>query len=640
MASESFALTSSTGTPEHPLFPGASTDLQLASESDGRQFVHIDPELEELFGNDLAILAQSQRVNRTVRGGLSHLFMSITNPEYVQKVNHALGKLDSVLHGNTLSRLDRRMKDLFLARALQWTDEIDYANKLNGITDFGNRKMNALQHRLIREGASRKYSEVLNFFEEVAKIAFQDTGPRFRYPSFRDIYEPKKTDANGILKLEGGNWLLVPASTAPDQKAVFDKLNGILQSLKDFSPEGIPAKLREEELFWGLALVGQIMTNYLKQMDEAPLVSNQVFTQLSHLYRLLRDHLLKRKERELNIRLNQAGLEDFKDTFGALCNVLRKSEFAEFYSKGDKVALLQAANHLLTPFITFHLTPERLTHNHNWTIICENKAAGVHIYKTPEVECSGERELVVFFGDHNSFWEREKFNAFAFLGGRGTEFGLLNGLVHEQSLTEASKARRALDDILQARHKEIGEFSKIRFVGYGLDGTIAQLVGFDYKIFNKGKDVMIIGCGVPPFLDQEAAAAMGLAMRNMKGFHCINYAMAGDPNMRNLGVTGPFGMAYDNSAFINVTVPHGALFAGERATGDTRKAYMQMLSTAQSMHFAMREVYLQSDAAYELLENVEPMAEPLPAVTHTPRVEEVDDGQSPPLMLESPLNEK
>jgi hypothetical protein len=572
--------------------------IQFVSESGGRQYLILCPELKEIFQEEMQMLALSQTVDKTVSGGITTFWRAVTNPKYVEAVNGALDKISDVVKGEQLGQLDKRVQQLFLARALQWTDEIVVANQLSGIKDFDNRKMEALQDRLIRAGASRQYFQALNFFEGIAKIAFQDGGPRFRYPSFSHQDELKGTDPNGILMRQGGSWLLAPIGHAPDQSAVLSELSQIVES---FKTDQVASKMTDEELLHCLALIGQVMTNYLRQIDNAPPVSNQVFIQLNTLHKLISKHLSGRGENGLAIHLNKQGLEDFKDTFGVLSNVLRKAEFADFYSKGDKIALMEEADSILSPFITFHLNPELMAHKHQWTVICSDAKNGVHVFKNPK------NELIVIFEGHNSYWEKQKFNAFAFAGGRGTEFELDDGLVHQQSLDEAAKARSALMKIMLARGPEIGDFSKVRFVGYGLDGTIAQLIGLDYKKTHLDKDVMVIGCGVPPFLDQAAAGSMGIAMNHVKGFKCLNYAMAGDSNMRNLGLTGPLGMRYDNSAFVTIPVPQGVIFASESMRGDTRKAYMQMLRMSHQMHFAMRDVYLETERAYEMLEQVQPI---------------------------------
>ena len=164
-------------------------------------------------------------------------------------------------------------------------------------------------------------------------------------------------------------------------------------------------------------------------------------------------------------------------------------------------------------------------------------------------------------------------------------------------------------------------------MGYGLDGATAQLLGQEYKRSNKETDVTVIGTGVPPFLDEAASASMGLAMSDMSGFKCLNFAMAGDSNIRNLGITGPLGMRYDSTSFTTFPVPQGVVFASEAMAGDHRKAYMAMLGTGLFMHSEMRKVFERTDRAYGLIDSVKPTVEEkkaLPASSE-PIIELVDD---------------
>ena len=575
--------------------------VQFRSEEGGRQYALLCPEFAERFEEELQLLATSQTVDKTVNGGIKHFFFAITNTKYVEAVNVALQKIGAVLDSGALEDMDVRMRQLFLARALQWTAEIKVANAFNSITDFNNRSLEALQAKLSRAGASREYFNVLSFFQELSQIAFADGGPLFRYPSF-DFCEIKKTDQNGILMREGGNWLLVPTKQAPDQKAVFDALTPIVESFQDSSPRGIPATISEQELLYGMALIGQVMTNYLSNIDNAPSVSHQVFEQLAELHDLMYALLCEKSHGGLSLNFNPSGKSELLDTFGILSNVLAKDEFSGFYSKSEGSDLLEEAKPFIRPFITYHLTPELLFSKHKWVTIGSDDDSGVRVYKTPK------KEIVVIFDGNNEFWDRKTFNAFAFIGGRGTEFEL-NGMVHQQTIENGSKARTALLKIMQARQSEMGDFTNIKFIGYGLDGATAQLLGQEYKRSHREQDVTVLGCGIPPFLDEAASASMGRAMKEMDGFKCLNFTMAGDPNIRNLGITGPLGMRYDNTAFTTFPVPHGVMFASESLAGDARKAYLQMLEISVFMHQTMHKIYERTEKAYALVERVKPSIE-------------------------------
>lgn len=602
------------------LIPGSSNNrvVQFRSEEGGRQYAVLCSEFEEYFAEEMALIAKSQTVDKTVRAGMMAWWHS-TNPEYVKAVNAALEKVSLLLDSGDLGKMDTKVRQLFLARALQWTDEIKVANQLNSITDFNNRPLEALQSKLVRAGASKEYFNVLNFFQGLSQIAFADGGPLFRYPSFH-LVESKATDSNGILMREGGEWLLVPPRKGPDQKAVFDALCPIVESFKDESKNGIPATITEQELLYGMALIGQVMTNYLSQIDDAPAVSHQVFTKLAELHDLMYELLCKKSSDGLSLTYNTKGKSELLDTFGILSNVLANEKFSGFYSNPEGSELLEEVQPFIRPFITFHLTPELLASKHKWVTIGSDQASGVNLYKTPE------GEVVVIFNGNNEFWDRKRFNAFAFVGGRGTEFEL-DGMVHQQSIDNAAKARLGLMKIMQARKEEIGEFSKIKFIGYGLDGATAQLLGHEYKRNTSEKDVTVIGCGIPPFLDETASASMGIAMKKMSGFKCLNFTMAGDPNIRNLGITGPLGMRYDNTAFTTFPVPQGVIFASEAVSGDSRKAYLQMLNMSVFMHQTMRVVYERTEKAYGLVEKVKPISERVTAIPQT-TVPQIGEGQN------------
>lgn len=587
------------------LIPGSSSNgvVQYRSADGGRQYAVLCSEFEEYFKEEMELIAKSQTVDKTVRAGVLAWWHS-TNPEYVEAVNAALTKVSFLLDSGELSKLDTKVQQLFLARALQWTDEIKVANQLNKITDFNNRPLEALQSKLVRAGASREYFNVLNFFQGLSQIAFVDGGPLFRYPSF-DLAEIRQTDPNGILMRQGGEWLLVPPGKKPDQKAVFDALSQIVESFKDGSETGIPATISEQELLYGMALIGQVMTNYLSNIDDAPAVSHQVFIKLTELHDLMYGLLCKKAEGSLSLTFNAKGKSELLDTFGILSNVLAKDKFSGFYAKAEGSALLSEVQPFIRPFVTFHLTPELVYEKHKWVSIGSDSESGVNLYKTPE------GELVVIVNGNNEFWDRKKFNAFAFIGGRGTEFEL-DGMVHQQALENGAAARKGLLKIMQARKAEIGEFSKVKFIGYGLDGATAQLLGQEYKRNHKTIDVTVLGCGIPPFLDESASASMGIAMKEMDGFKCLNFTMAGDPNIRNLGITGPLGMRYDNTAFTTFPVPQGVMFASESLAGDARKAYLQMLNMSVFMHQSMRVVFERTEKAYGLVKKVKPISEKVP----------------------------
>ncbi len=591
----------------------ATSDLQkISGSSDSTVSIRMEEikpvalsagrEFTEIAEQTLSVLSSSQSVSKTISNGWTLYLTAYTNPEYVKEVNVALEKLNAVLKSGKLDEMDTRMKDLFLARALQWTNEIMQANTLMGITDFKDKGMHALQQDLITKGANQDYYQVLSFFEGIAPIAFSKEGPRFGYPGFNHFDgEKPATDKNGILKRVGGNWTLVPSTEKADQMEVLKELRVLLRALRKKSADGIVHKMSHEELLFAQVLVGQLMTNYLTNADSAPPVSHQVFDLLTELHTIVTTHLETRGE----LTLSSANLQSFKTTFGTLSNVLRQARFQGFYSESDKIALLEKANPILMYFITFHETPDLMVMKRSLTTVVEDKKSGVNVYLTGKAK-EKERELVVFFNGHNDYWDRFCFDKFAFIGGRGTSFGRLEGMVHDQSLTKAEKARIELFKVLQAKKSLIGDFKKIHFVGYGLDGSIAQLIGYDYKKTYQEKDVFVIGSGVPPYLDETSAAQMGNDMEQMKGFHCVNYGMAGDPNMKNMGVTGPLGMRYDSSAFTAVPVPQGTMFATESLKSDPRKAYMQMLGRAQKMHMAMRGVYQQSEAIYAKLLKISP----------------------------------
>ncbi|CCB91436.1 putative uncharacterized protein [Waddlia chondrophila 2032/99] len=592
----------------------------FTSQSDGRQYAIICPDLMDLFAEQMGLMASSEKIDQTVRSGYTLWLSSCINPAFVTEVNKALNSLDALLKTpDQLDRIDDKTRQLFLARVLQWTDAVSLANGLNDCKDFENGKMQMLQQRLVKAGASRKYLKVINFFNEVSQIAFAKNGPLFKYPSFGEISEVAKTSPNGILKREGGNWLLVPSSANPNQKAVFDELKLIVDSFRDLSDKGIPAMMTEQELLYGIALVGQMMTNYLSQIDDAPSTSLQVFRQLAELHNLMYEALESRSsEKGVSLALNESGKESLLYTYGVLNNVLRDEKFSGFYSEKEASQLLKNAEPFVKPFITFHLNPELIHKKHQWTFVSEKE--GVNVFKTPS------NELVVIFNGNNAFWERKKFDAFAFIGSRGTAFDL-NGMVHSQALENAEKARKALSAIMGARSSEIGTFDSIKFMGYGLDGATAQLLGQEYKRSSEGKDkdVTVIGTGVPPFLDEEASASMGLAMTEMTGFKCLNFAMAGDPNIRNLGITGPLGMRYDNTSFTTIPVPQGVVFASEALAGDHRKAYLAMLENSIFMHRTMRTVFSRTERAYDLIDGVKPTLEEkkqLPSITEVSSDEE------------------
>jgi len=602
---------------------GSRAPVSFIAETGGRQYAVICPELMEVFGEQMELMAASQKIDQTVRSGYTLYLTSYLNPAFVTEANKALCSLDALLkQPNALDGVDVKAKQLFLARVLQWTDAISLANGLNECTDFENGKLQMLQQRLIRAGASRDYLNVVNFFQQVSQIAFAETGPLFKYPSFGQMQEMVKTSPNGILKREGGQWLLVQTREQPNQKAVFDALRPIVASFRDASETGIPAMMNEQELLYGIALVGQMMTNYLTHIDEAPAVSHQVFRQLAELHDLMYITLEQRSDAKgLRVTLNEHGKEDLLFTYGILSNVLRDKKFSDFYCQAEGSALLKEIDPLLRPFITYHLNPELVHAKHDWTFI--SKKDGVNVFKTPS------DELVMIFDGNNAFWDRKKFNAFAFIGGRGTSFDL-EGMVHQQALDNAEQARAAMLAIMSSSKSEIGQFKSIKFMGYGLDGATAQLLGQESKRAHKDQDVTVVGTGVPPFLDEAASASMGRAMTEMPGFKCVNFAMAGDPNIRNLGVTGPLGMRYDNTAFTTFPVPHGAVFLSEAAAGDHRKAYLAMLDTGVFMHRTMRTVYERTDRAYGLIESVKPIKDErdaLPSVSPASiTMTGVDDG--------------
>lgn len=596
------------------LVPRGESSIEFVSESGGRGYALMCPKLMEYFGEQMELMASSQKIDQTVRNGFTLWMTSYINPEFVSKANEVLNSLDVLLKSDRLDHVDEKSKQLFLARVLQWTDAVNMANGLNDCKDFENAKMQMIQKRLRMAGASREYLKVVNFFQDVAKIAFADSGPLFKYPSFGEISELAKTSKNGILMREGGSWTLVPARYKPDQKAVFDELKSIVAAFKDESEKGIPAMMTEEELLYGLALIGQMMTNYLSQIDDAPAVSHQVFRQLAELHSLMYGLLKQRSSSGgLSVTLDEAGKDSLLFANGVLSNVLSDPKFSDFYCKAEGSKLLRQAKKFIKPFITFHLNPGLVYSKHGWEFVSEHK--GITLYKTPS------EELVVIFNGNNKFWDRKKFDAFAFIGGRGTTFDL-DGMVHQQALDNAEEARKSFLAILSKNRTEIGEFSSIKFMGYGLDGATAQLLGQEYKRSHLEVDVTVIGAGVPPFLDEAASASMGLAMTDMEGFKCLNFAMAGDPNIRNLGITGPLGMRYDNTSFTTFPVPQGTVFASEAIKGDHRKAYMAMLETGVFMHSTMRTVFQRTEKAYGLIDSVIPIKE---EVKSSPSIELVSD---------------
>ncbi len=566
----------------------------------------IGPQLPKNFEEQFDVLAAIKPMQKLQR---THLIFWSQSPEYVAAVNKGLKIIENL--SDNLDALDLKVKDLFLARALRLTEEIKKANEENKISDFTNGNLQLLQHKLKKQGASREYYELVSFFEGIAPIAFSRGGSRFGYfksKSQDEVYNP--TDANGILKYCEEKWLLVPLSDQPDQKSVVDTLRQIVSSMRNVQPQGVVHKLTHEELLFGQVLIGQLMTNYRTQMDQAPFVSHQVFDQLTQLHQIF----VKYRQERSELSIDRRALQSAKNAYGILLNVLDDDRFQHFYSQSEKMQELENADSILMDFITFHNNPASMVCNSKLTLVKENREAGVNVYLSGMPEDKG-RELVVFFYGNNTFWNTRTFKFSAMQCGRGTEFGRLNGLVHQQALSAAGKAQAALESTRKSMAKQIGKVDKIRLVGYGLDGCTAQLIGMHYKkVVDDKADVLVIGCGVPAYMDESAAADMGNHIANGAGFRCINYVMAEDANLKDNGFTGPLGIHYDNSAFVAVPVPKGRMFAGETLASDYRKSYMSMLEIAQKMHRGLREVYA---AATDVEKKLDLMAPPMESITNS-----------------------
>lgn len=408
-----------------------------------------------------------------------------------------------------------------------------------------------------------------------------------------------KTSPNGILTLdEKMNWLLVePGHTnKDDNKKVFDSLDELVVHYDEHKN-----KFSARELLLQQVLIGQIMTNYLQNIDDVPQLGNQIFARLADLHKQISSELKSRRGLNEPIAIDDKDFSSVQDAYSALLNILEKPAFKGMYESEEKIKTLKSFDPILEGFTTFMDSPEDVVSDHKWTQIYK-ELEGISLFKTPK------NELVVIFSGNKNWSDRIAYDWGSAFGGHATPFGKLDGLVHKAVLENAKKARRHLNDLLLAKADDVNDCSKVYFVGHSIDGSIAQLVGFHYKTYNPDKKVALIGCGTPQSLDERAARDMKTKMGKMTDIESVNYLMGNDPHVKNLGVTGPAGMRYDGAAFLDVPVPQGILFFAESMKQDTQKAYMQMLSFAQTMHKTMREVYVRTDESYQYLKSLQPQA--------------------------------
>ena len=315
---------------------------------------------------------------------------------------------------------------------------------------------------------------------------------------------------------EGRDLSLVPIKNAhsAQQKSVFDLIKQILLDLKKHE---VVKHFTVQQLMQMKIAVNILMANYVFHQEKGLDNSEHIFTKLKECNSALDAILANRPVEEYASSKNDRSL----DRLVLVKEMIAKKLFnADFWSNPESLKELKECESFLQSCKSFISNPDQMSID-SLVFLGKDEKAGIALYELPSDQEDVPKALVAF--SYNKDHLMSYYNCFQ---SRKSHLEL-GGLGHEPVFESGEKCWAALNKLIADTPYE-NKNIKLITAGFGIDGAIAQILGY---LWTKGKNNPESRCymlGVAPFLDVNAAATFSV----LKNHFALNFVLTQD---RSLG---------------------------------------------------------------------------------------------------------
>jgi hypothetical protein len=319
-------------------------------------------------------------------------------------------------------------------------------------------------------------------------------------------------------------------------------------------------------------LVCWLAVNYLKSQKNRLDLSEHIYSQLLEINKILNQNLGNRDQNEyaqlgditrlISLKTHLVGNHYFKDFWYQPVHVDELKEYQKY---------LKSCNQFLSD--TDCVSLEGLT------FIEKNDAAGIALYEVPQDEQS--QTLVVF--SYNKEGVSPYYNCFQ---ARSSNLGV-GGLGHQPVYDYTETCWEVLKEHLK-NNKNI---KHIITSGFGIDGAVAQLLGFLAARQYPNIQTRSYCMGVAPFVDVNAAATI----KNQKNHYAINFKLNEDKLLSVSKYSAYVAKTYSKINFLGTFKLYNRDWFMSDFTGHDRKIYVEKAQPGVQQPIEIHELYSELD---------------------------------------------
>ncbi len=581
------ALTSGSRTAEQSGYASDDSALVVVSRQMPRQILsavslgrELDPNEHKVVQIMLAAFELFKR--EASQGALSTFFSAPKSPSQVKELITAMGEYHpDTSHGDD----SERSRVITASMCHNFLSEFQRNANLRGTISVADRDLNVLKSNFKEKGASPEYFALRTFLTgPLVEQVFSTTELLYcpTMPEHTLIQGADYLGENGILGIkkvstivgERFQWTIVNPAAPSDQHVVLGQLRPLLDFLRK---DGMKHTkwFTLDELSAALAMIQQFIINYWLAVMKNPIeLGQEVLKVLDEIEECL--YSVVRKREMDGPRYTKEQMYFLANSFRSIHAMIEADDsFMGLFSSPEAIESLKKLDLVISAFHLFLSNSKQLVEGgQKFSLVkLTLSSGGIDIYKSVPKDPKQAPEVLIFFSGHNNVTDRQLFKFGKYLTERGLCFDL-KGDVHSLIYNFSADAYAAFDQLFSELEDE-GKFKNmkaINFIGYGLNGCTAALVGYQYKRFHHDckYQIKVASFGSPDFMSKQADASMKTKIDGWQDFEWWGFVMPRDPTCSQEG--------YGRTASKSVPVPPDRLYFTEQHFSTLANVYTQELS--------------------------------------------------------------
>lgn len=424
-------------------------------------------------------------------------------------------------------------------------------------TSFGALESLKKNHFITRD---IKLSQKLSVLKIGIKHQFKEAPNLYNLFQFSETCRQFKSlpESSGqVVTVIAGQPTFIPV-TSMNQEKMTEAKNYFENVSKILSNKNVVQHMSVEQMMDMEMMISWQYVNFLSLMPKGMDYNESILFTLKNIRCQLHESLGERDPSDF------AGLLEGDKAYSYLNlqQQIQKQFYSEkFWSDPMPTMILQKHEENIKSYIGLIGHPER-HEQPGLTFVASNDEAGIAVYTNDE----GHVVISSFGGDSYG-------NYINPLQDRDAEL-LVGGMVHKPVVDKMIK-KKAMATVQKILKEEKLEGKPIITVGFGIDGAVAQLIGFRLAKDYQNTPVLSFGVGVAPFLDRNSAATV----KNHENFKAINFHYASDTNLKTGFFSPLVAKGYSNEQEDVYPIYNPDKFISD-VTGHDKQNYLNHIETA------------------------------------------------------------